>query len=524
MFETEDFYKSEMEFFVKGEIFVTVTVEERLRYPQLADKIMTAAEAASFIKDGMTLGLSGFTRAGDAKAVPHALVERAKTENFKVDVYTGASLGSDTDALMSDAGIVRKRLPFQVDRTMRSHINKGDLYFVDQHLSVTAEYLRQGSIKGVDVAIVEATAITEDGLLIPTTSVGNSPIFIQDADKVIIELNLASYPELEGIHDIYIPEPQGERQPIPIIHSADRIGQKGIPLDMDKVIAVVVTDLEDSPSLIVPPDEETQQMANYLLDFFRDEVKAGRLTNKLAPLQSGIGSVANAVLAGMVDSEFEDLEVFSEVLQDAVFDLIDAGKVKTASCCSITLSKEKMESVFHHLDKYADKLVLRPQEISNNPEVIRRMGLICMNTALEFDIYGNVNSTHVLGTKMMNGIGGSGDFARAGRISIFVTKSTAKNGKISSIVPFVSHVDHSEHDVDVVVTEQGIADLRGLAPRERAELIIENCAHPKYKSALRAYFEEAKTHGGQTPHILEKAFSFHTNFAKYGTMLSPEEN
>jgi len=248
------------------------------------------------------------------------------------------------------------------------------------------------------------------------------------------------------------------------------------------------------------------------------------LTNKLAPLQSGIGSVANAVLAGMVDSEFEDLEVFSEVLQDAVFDLIDAGKVKTASCCSITLSKEKMESVFHHLDKYADKLVLRPQEISNNPEVIRRMGLICMNTALEFDIYGNVNSTHVLGTKMMNGIGGSGDFARAGRISIFVTKSTAKNGKISSIVPFVSHVDHSEHDVDVVVTEQGIADLRGLAPRERAELIIENCAHPKYKSALRAYFEEAKTHGGQTPHILEKAFSFHTNFAKYGTMLSPEEN
>ena len=178
MFETEDFYKSEMEFFVKGEIFVTVTVEERLRYPQLVDKIMTAAEAASFIQDGMTLGLSGFTRAGDAKAVPHALVERAKTENFKVDVYTGASLGSDTDALMSDAGIVRKRLPFQVDRTMRSHINKGDLYFVDQHLSVTAEYLRQGSIKGVDVAIVEATAITEDGLLIPTTSVGNSPIFI----------------------------------------------------------------------------------------------------------------------------------------------------------------------------------------------------------------------------------------------------------------------------------------------------------------------------------------------------------
>ncbi|MED2560574.1 acetyl-CoA hydrolase/transferase C-terminal domain-containing protein, partial [Bacillus thuringiensis] len=138
---------------------------------------------------------------------------------------------------------------------------------------------------------------------------------------------------------------------------------------------------------------------------------------------------------------------------------------------------------------------------------------------LELDIYGNVNSTHVLGTKMMNGIGGSGDFARNARLAIFVTKSIAKGGNISSIVPFISHVDHTEHDVDVIVTEQGYADLRGLAPRERVELIIENCAHPMYREQLRAYYEEAKIRGGQTPHILEKAFSWHTNYAKNGTML-----
>ncbi|MCR8871905.1 acetyl-CoA hydrolase/transferase C-terminal domain-containing protein, partial [Peribacillus frigoritolerans] len=166
-------------------------------------------------------------------------------------------------------------------------------------------------------------------------------------------------------------------------------------------------------------------------------------------------------------------------------------------------------------------LVLRPQEISNHPEIIRRLGLISINTALECDIYGNVNSTHVSGTRMMNGIGGSGDFARNSRLGIFVTKSYAKGGKISSIVPFVSHVDHTEHDVDVLVTEQGIADLRGLAPKERVELIIENCAHPDYRPQLRAYFTEAvaQTGGHQTPHILEKAFSWHTNLAKNGTML-----
>ena len=225
----------------------------------------------------------------------------------------------------------------------------------------------------------------------------------------------------------------------------------------------------------------------------------------------------------MINSEFEDLQVYSEVLQDSVFELIDAGKVNFASACSITLSQEMMDKVYGNLEEYRDKLVLRPQEITNHPEIIRRLGLISINTALEFDIYGNVNSTHVSGTKMMNGIGGSGDFARNSRIAIFVTKSIAKGGNISSIVPFVAHVDHTEHDVDVVVTEQGYADLRGLAPRERAELIIENCVHPMYKKQLRDYYEEALTRGGQTPHVLEKAFSFHANLAKNGTMLDKEE-
>ncbi|MED2729179.1 acetyl-CoA hydrolase/transferase C-terminal domain-containing protein, partial [Bacillus thuringiensis] len=323
----------------------------------------------------------------------------------------------------------------------------------------------------------------------------------------------------EGLHDLYEPGKQGERLPIPLVKTDDRIGTIGIPIDPEKVKGIVFTNQLDSPSTIVPPDEETVIMAQHLIEFLREEVKVGRLTNRLAPLQSGIGSVANAVLHGMLDSEFEDLEVYSEVLQDAVFDLMDAGKVNFASCCSITLSEEKMQQVFSNFEKYRDKLMMRPQEISNHPEIIRRLGLISINTALELDIYGNVNSTHVLGTKMMNGIGGSGDFARNARLAIFVTKSIAKGGNISSIVPFISHVDHTEHDVDVIVTEQGYADLRGLAPRERVELIIENCAHPMYREQLRAYYEEAKIRGGQTPHILEKAFSWHTNYAKNGTML-----
>lgn len=491
----------------------------RIKDSSLHSLVVGADEAASWIQDGMTLGLSGFTRAGDAKAVPFALVERGKNEKFKVNIFTGASLGSDLDKLLSEAGIINKRLPFQADATMRKNINNANHLFVDQHLSHTAEMIRSSVLPTIDFAIVEAVSITADGMIIPTTSVGNSLTFVSQAKNIIVEINMEHSELLEGLHDLYEPAEQGKREPIPLKKAEDRIGTIGIPFDSSKIKGIVFTNHKDSPSTIVPPDQETQEMANHLMEFLREEVKVGRLTKKLAPIQAGIGSVANAVLHGMIDSEFENLQVYSEVLQDSVFELMDAGKVNFASACSITLSAEKMEQVYGNLEKYRNQLVLRPQEITNHPEIIRRLGLIAINTALEFDIYGNVNSTHVSGTKMMNGIGGSGDFARNARIAIFVTKSTAKGGNISSVVPFASHVDHTEHDVDVVVTEQGYADLRGLAPRERAKLIIENCVHPMYKEQLRNYYEEALTRGGQTPHVLEKAFSFHTNLAENGTML-----
>ncbi|AXF56214.1 acetyl-CoA hydrolase/transferase family protein [Salicibibacter kimchii] len=494
-------------------------IKQLLRDSRLHDRIVSEETAASWIKDGMTLGLSGFTRAGDAKAVPTALVEKAKQEDLKVNVYTGASLGSDIDRIMADAGIIHKRLPFQADSTMRKEINQGDMLFVDQHLSHTAEALRQGAMNPLDFAIVEAISITENGEIIPSTSVGNSSIFAEKAESIIIELNLAQPAELEGMHDIYELSKQGDREPIQLTNVDDHLGTKGIPVDIEKIKGIVITNQVDSPSTIVPPDEETAVMANHLIDFLRKENELGRLPDNLAPLQSGIGSVANAVLHGLLESEFTDLEVYSEVLQDAVFDLLDAGKVRFASGCSITLSEAKLDEVYSDISKYRDRLVLRPQEISNHPEIIRRLGLISINTPIEVDLYGNVNSTHIQGTKMMNGIGGSGDFTRNSRLAIFVTKSIAKEGNISSVVPFVSHVDHTEHDVDVIVTEQGYADLRGLAPKERVPLIIENCAHPMYREQLYAYYKEASEQGGHTPHILEKAFSWHTNFAKNGTML-----
>lgn len=492
---------------------------DRIRLPLLRERVTSADKAAEWIRDGMTVGMSGFTRAGDAKAVPLALAERARREPLKITLITGASLGSDIDKTLAESGALARRMPFQADPALRAAINRGEIMFVDQHLSETVELLRTRQIAPVDVAVIEAVAITETGAIIPTTSVGNSASFAILADKVIVEINLSQSPALEGLHDIFIPKHRPQRQPMPLMNVSDRIGSTTIDIPPEKIVAIVITEKHDSASTILPPDAETAAIAGHLTGFFVDEIAQGRLTERLMPIQAGIGTIANAVVSGLIDGPFQHLTMYSEVLQDSTFELFDAGKLDFASGSSITLSEAKGREVFGNIERYKDRLVLRPQEVSNHPEVIRRLGIIAINTALEFDIYGNVNSTHVSGTHMMNGIGGSGDFARNAYLSVFATKSVAKGGKISSIVPMVSHVDHNEHDVDIVVTEVGLADLRGLAPRERAQRIIDNCVAEPYKGMLREYVEEANRGGGQTPHVLEKAFSWHVRYRETGSML-----
>lgn len=495
---------------------------ERIRLARLRDKVMSAQDAAALITNGMTVGMSGFTRAGDCKAVPFALAERAKQHPLQITLMTGASLGHDADKVLSDAGVTARRMPFQVDASLRKRINAGEVMFLDQHLSETVEMLRNKQIAPVDVAVIEATCITEDGAIVPTTSVGNSASFAILAKKVIVEINLSMPLELEGLHDIYIPTYRPNRQPIPVTSVDERIGSTAIAINPDKIVGIVFTEQPDSPSTVLPPDAETEAIAGHLNGFLLREVKAGRLSPSLQPLQAGIGTIANAVLHGLLESPFDNMTMYSEVLQDSSIDLLESGRMAFASASSMTLSKACYERVMANLDFFKRRIVLRPQEISNHPEVVRRLGLITINTALEVDLYGNVNSTHVNGTHMMNGIGGSGDFARNAHMSVFVTKSLAKGGNISSVVPMVTHVDHTEHDVDVIVTEHGLADLRGLAPRERAQEMIANCVDPSYRDLLSDYFRAACRRGGHTPHLLEEAFAWHLRQQRTGSMLTRE--
>ncbi|THF47875.1 succinate CoA transferase [Flavobacterium supellecticarium] len=492
---------------------------ERIQFQKYEDKVISAHQAAAFFKDKMVVGSSGFTKAGDSKAVLPAFALRAEHEDIGITLITGASLGHTTDADLARTNALYKRMPFQVDPVMRGKINNGEILFIDQHLSETAELLENKHLAQLDFAIIEATYIDTNGHIIPTTSVGNSATFAHLANKIIIEINTSIPFEFKGIHDIFIPTHYPNRDVINITASDDRIGSDVIRIDPDKVVGIVFTEIPDSPAQTTAPDAKTTAIANHLLAFFEKEIQSGRLTKSLMPLQAGIGKVANAVLSGLAKGDFENLVMYSEVLQDSTFELMDTGKMTFASASSITVSESCYQHLLNNFDQYKDKIVLRPQNISNSAEVIRRLGIIGINTAIEFDIYGNVNSTHISGTKMMNGIGGSGDFARNAYLSIFVTQSASKDGNaISHVLPMVSHTDHTEHDVDILVTEQGLADLRGLAPRERAKVIIENCAHPEYREQLQDYYNRASERGGHTPHILEEAFNFHTRYLETGTM------
>lgn len=479
-------------------------------------------EAAALVRDDQTVGFSGFTAAGATKLIPRAIAARAEAEHaagrpFKIGVITGASTGPSLDGALAKADAIKFRTPYQSDPDLRRAINGGRTAFYDMHLSMLPQAVRNGFLGPVNWAVIEAAEVTANGGIVPTASVGASPTFCRCADKVLIEINSRHPAALRGIHDIYEPADPPFRREIPIYHPADRIGAPVIQVDPAKIAGIVYSDEYDETGTFAAPDAVTSRIGENVADFLGAEVRAGRVPRQFLPLQSGVGDIANAVLGALGQhADIPPFTMYTEVLQDSVFALMRAGKVTFASTCALTLTKESLEELYAHLDDYRARLVLRPQEITNHPEVVRRMGVISCNTAIEVDLFGNVNSTHILGRSMMNGIGGSGDFTRNAYISIFTCPSTQKNGAISTIVPLVSHEDHSEHSVQIVVTEQGVADLRGKAPHQRAQLIIEKCAHPDYRDELRAYYD--KTRESHTPQALECAFDLHLRFLRTGTM------
>ncbi|ODV88913.1 hypothetical protein CANCADRAFT_28058 [Tortispora caseinolytica NRRL Y-17796] len=517
---------------------ISSKLASRIRLPSIMSKVMPAEATVPFFKNGDYVGWSGFTAVGSPKVVPKAIAKHVRDNNLqgqmRFELYVGASATAPIEDEWAELDMIHRRSPHQVARQVNKNINNGKTLFFDKHLSMWSQDLSYGFYtlnrpdgrNVIDTAIIEATAITEDGQLIPGASVGASPELMEMADKIIIEVNTA-IPSLEGLHDIYDIGLPPHRKPIPITSVEQRIGTVGIPFDPSKVVAIVESTVPDITGSVAEPDAVSKGIASNLIEFLHHEVKHGRLPENLLPLQSGIGNIANAVIAGLSDANFKDLTVWTEVLQDSFLDFFDSGSLDFASATSIRLSDECFERFFKGWDDYHKKIILRSQQMSNNPEIIRRLGCIAMNTPVEVDIYAHANSTNVMGSRMLNGLGGSGDFLRNSKYSIMHTPSYRPSKTdpygISCIVPFSSHIDQTEHDLDVVVTEQGLADVRGLAPRERSRKIIDNCAHPEYRPILHEYVDRAESYCQKRgmlhePHIIRDAFKMHVNLEDNGTM------
>lgn len=487
---------------------------------------ITAAEGAAMIKDGDYVALGGFTPNGVPKAVFRELSKRALAlhdagKPFQIGILTGASSLQSVEGDMANAHAIKFRAPFSTNKDFRTHTNLEEIDYEDMHLGHMAERLRHGFYGELDWAIIEVSDIEEGPSLCKaylTSSGGIAVTIARLAKNVILEFNHFHSTEAKLLHDCYEPGECGSaRQPIPIIHVGDKVGNNYIEIDPRKIVGIVDCNIPEEARAFKPLTDTTLQMGHNVAEFLVGDLRAGRIPPQFLPLQSGVGATGNAVLQALgQDPEIPHFEVYSEVIQDAAIDLLRKGVITNASATAMTVTNETLQDIYQNMRFFKQHITIRQSEIANSPEVIRRLGVIALNTAIECDIYGNENSSHICGAKLMNGIGGSCDYERNGYISIFTTPSTAKDGKISAIVPMCSHVNSTEHDVDVIITEQGIADLRGKGPLRRAHEIIEHCAHPDYRPLLRDYLKIADK--GHEPQSMRAALAFHDTFLRKGDM------
>ena len=480
---------------------------ERIRHRESLGKIMTANEAAGHFRDGMMVATSGNPLMGYPKATFLALSERIKREGgIRIDLLCAGPLGSEVEDILVDVGGMRTRIGAIGGEKLRAAVNRGEVRFIEGKGGQLPLQVKRGWFGPVDMAVVEAVGLTREGNIIPSTAVYDSPEWIAAASAVIVEINLNRPLGIEGLHDVY----QKSDAPIPIIGDPlKRIGAPYFSADPKKIEGIVISNRGDRPSGEAKPNRMGNVIGQHLIDFFRKEIAAGRLNEPLPPIELGVGDLAGHVMRKIGASDFSNFRFYLPAITDPVLEIVEAGKVDWVSGMALRLSPEAWGRFRTNLDCYKKCMVLRPVTICNSPEIIQRLGVIAINGCLEMDLQGQVNSSHVLGTKILTGIAGSYDFSRNGLYSIFVGPSTARGGKISAIVPMVSHVDHTEHDVDILVTEQGVADLRGLDPRERGETIIRQCAHPDFKEMLSNYLARAMKEPGHIPVSLEESWSYH---------------
>ena len=485
-------------------------LRSRVKDVDLLDKVMDAEDAVrKFVAGSKAIAISGMTGTGYPKVVPRAMSEYVERtgEKFDVVVYGAGTVGVDLEEYLSRIGI-RRRFPIGASAEVtRKLVNSREFEAYDMWLTEYSRWLRDDVLtrrfSGIDIAIVEATGVTEEGLVLGT-SVDAIPVFIEKARGVIVELSLVK-PYMLGLHDIYVPK---INEVIPVRSVLDRIGDRVVKIPKSKVMAVVPSTIDDQRGAYSPGGDIDRRVVENIVDFLSKEASEDpNLRTDYVTLQPAAGPIAS-LLADRIHEIGFSLSIWGEIASVRWLKTLN-GNVKAISGSAIyTLPGDERlrEEFYENIDEFKDRVVLRPQAISNSPEIISRFYHINVQQAIEVDVYGQVNITYI-GDRFIVGVGGSGDHAKASYITIVALPSITGSG-LPRVVPLVYHVDLVDHDVDIIVTDQGWADLRGLSPLEKARAIIEECAHPSYKDMLWDYLETVVKKTGHRPVDLRKAVEF----------------
>ncbi|MFH1742387.1 MAG: acetyl-CoA hydrolase/transferase C-terminal domain-containing protein [bacterium] len=472
------------------------TLNDRIENKDLLAKVIPVEEAVKLVQNKCTMAISGFTKSGEPKTFLPSLSRYLSTSasNTKIDLLSGASISEEVEDRL--APFISRRGPYMSSNVSRKLIHTGQMEFTDVHLSHFGRNMMYGFYGDIDLAVVEVSRVRPDGSVVLSSSVGISAEALTKAKKIILEVN-TGIPDYTGFHDILVPTVHPRVcWPIPLTNVCDRVGTPYVQFDTSKVVAVVESTIPDYGVSFKASGEIDRQIAANVIEFLiqcRGKLNWGK---RLPPIQSGVGNVANAIVGQLYESPFTGIRFWTEVFQDGMMRYVeDNAKFDCASATAVSFSAKARAEFERLFDLCRYKLVLRPMWISNSPELISRLFVIAMNTPVEVDVYGHVNSTHIDGSKVISGLGGSGDFFRNAYISIVHTPSirSLKDGRVvSCVMPYVRHIDHTEHDIKCIVTEQGYTvNMEIRSGKHRAEDIIEHCAHPHFRPILREYLEMA---------------------------------
>ena len=342
-----------------------------------------------------------------------------------------------------------RRNAFFIGNTLREAVNKGRANYVPIFLSQVADLLKRHMIP-VDVALIQTSPPDEHGYMSLGISVDIVKAAAQLASVKIVQIN-SNMPRVHG--DSFI-----------------HIGEVDYILPHDEPLLEYET---------APPGAGVKRMGKYVSNVVEDG----------DTIQVGYGSIPSAVLSSLGTKH--DLGVHTELLTDGIVDLMkrgivnnkrkdfDTGKTVAAFC----MGREETYHYIHDNPTFEFKTL----DYTNSPAVISRIrNMTAINTALEIDLTGQATSES-LGRTFYSGIGGQADFMRGavmapGGKAILVLPSTARNGKVSRIVPFLGEgvgVTLTRGDIHYVITEHGIAYIHGRNVRERAMALIA-IAHPRF--------------------------------------------